>query len=274
MTQSNSLVLGGVNGVNGVTAETNVGIGVTAPDRQLTVEGSQALGRFRRFTSSGSSYSPAFLFERARGTQAAASDITAGDYLGKVQFRGRVGGNYPEYGAFAFVATDTSQNGRFAFFDRDLTTERVSILNMGKVGIGTSTPTEALQVIGNIKVSGSILYGSSADDEIPDYVFEPGYKLMTVEELGSFINKEKHLPKIPSAAEIKEKGLNLTEIQMRLLEKIEELTLYIVNQEKTINLKDAKIATQDAEIAALKSQNSNLDVRLAAVEQLLKKENR
>jgi len=47
--QSNSLVLGGVNGVNGATAETNVGIGVTNPDRQLTVEGTQALGRFRRF---------------------------------------------------------------------------------------------------------------------------------------------------------------------------------------------------------------------------------
>jgi len=96
--------------------------------------------------------------------------------------------------------------------------------------------------------------------------------------LENYVATEKHLPKIPSAMEMKEKGVNLSDFQMRLLEKVEELTLYIVQQEKTINLKDAKIATQDAEIAALNarlaaqdSQNSNLDARLAAVEQLLKK---
>jgi hypothetical protein len=75
VTQSNSLVLGGVNGVNFATAETNVGIGVTNPDRQLTVEGTQALGRFRRYNGTADPFTatltPAFLFERARPTQAA-----------------------------------------------------------------------------------------------------------------------------------------------------------------------------------------------------------
>ncbi len=277
VTQSNSLVLGGVKGINNATAEINVGIGVTNPDRQLTVEGSQALGRFRRFNDTTSGHAPAFLFERARGTQAQATDISAGDTLGKVQFRGRVAGNYPEYGVFAFIATDTNQSGRYAFFDSDLATERVSILNTGNVGIGTTTPTERLQVVGNLKVSGQILYGS-AETEVPDYVFEAGYRLMPIDELQTFIAKEKHLPNVPASAEIKKDGLNLSEFQMKLLEKIEELTLYTVQQAKMIRDQRSAIAEhktalerKDTDVVALKTQNSALDARLAALEQMMER---
>jgi hypothetical protein len=281
VTRSNSLVLGGVNGFNGANAETNVGIGTTSPDRQLTVEGTQALGRFRRFYGTAdpftATYAPAFLFERARGTQAAPSDILAGDYLGKVQFAGRVGGSYPGYGALAFIASDTAQNGRFAFLDRDIATERVSILNTGNVGIGTTAPTERLHVVGNIRVTGTITYGAPETD-IPDYVFDPNYQLMTPEDLGKFVAHEKHLPNVPAASEVKEKGLNLSEFQMKLLEKIEELTIYTVQQAKTIQtqqitIKDHKNALErkDAEMAALKSQNSTLDARVAALEQMMER---
>jgi len=152
VTRSDSLVLGGVNGFNGATAETFVGIGTTSPDRQLVVEGSQAIGKFRRFNATAADFAPAFLFERARGTNTAPLDILPGDYLGKVQFRGRVTGNMPEYGALTFIASDTSQNGRFAFVDRDLITERMVVLNTGNVGIGTNAPTEALEVAGNLRV--------------------------------------------------------------------------------------------------------------------------
>jgi hypothetical protein len=272
VTRSNSLVLGGVNGVNSVTAETNVGIGVTNPDRQLTVEGSQALGRFRRFNDSGRGLGPALLFERARGTQAAALDISAGDVLGKVQFRGRVGGNYPEYGAIAFIATDNIQNGRFAFYDRDIATERVSILNTGNVGIGTTDPTERLHVVGNIRVTGTITYGAPAE-ALPDYVFEPGYQLMSMKQLRDFLAHEKHLPNIPSAAEIKDKGLNLAEFQMRLLEKTEELTLYTLRQEKTIQAQQTELERKDARISALESQIDSMrresNARFTALERLM-----
>ncbi|RPI28444.1 MAG: hypothetical protein EHM61_05070 [Acidobacteria bacterium] len=68
VSQSNSLVLGGVRGFNAVTTETLVGIGTTSPDRQLVVEGSQAIGKFRRYNDTTAGHAPAFLFERARGT--------------------------------------------------------------------------------------------------------------------------------------------------------------------------------------------------------------
>jgi trimeric autotransporter adhesin len=254
VSRSDSLVLGGVNGVNGAAAETNVGIGVTNPDRQLTVEGTQAIARFRRYYGTGEAFTrtfaPAFLFERARPTQWAPSDIIEGDYLGKVQFRGRVGGNLLEYGAIAFIASDTSQNGRFSFIDRDLTTERMSILNTGNVGINTIAPLERLHVVGNVRIDGDLIWTDSGA-AVPDYVFDPDYRLMGIEQLEQFIAGEKHLPNIPSAAEIKDKGLNMSDFQMKLLEKIEELTLYTVRQAKTIALKDADIADLGARIAAL-----------------------
>jgi trimeric autotransporter adhesin len=260
VTQSDSIVLGSINGVNGATADAKVGIGTTNPDRQLVVEGEQALIRFRRYYATAI-HSPALLMEHARGTRAAPEDIMPGDYLGKVQFRGRVDGNYPEYGLFAFVAGDKSQNGRFSFIDKEYN-EKVSIMTTGNMGIGTTNPTERLHVVGNFKVTGNIFYG--ALEEVPDYVFEPGYNLMPIKELENFLATEKHLPNIPSAAEIKQKNLNLGRFQMKLLEKIEELTLYVVNQEKVINQKDA-------ELSVLKSQNCNLDRRLSALEQFLSK---
>jgi hypothetical protein len=99
---------------------------------------------------------------------------------------------------------------------------------------------------------------------VPDYVFDPGYKLRDIDELERYIAEERHLPDIPSAMEIKDKGLNISEFQLKLLEKIEELTLYTVQQAKAIALKDT-------EIASLKSQNSSLDSRLEALERMMER---
>ncbi|MFA5463747.1 MAG: hypothetical protein WC265_06695 [Dysgonamonadaceae bacterium] len=67
-----------------------------------------------------------------------------------------------------------------------------------------------------------------------DYVFYEDYKLMSLSELEKFINTNKHLPEIPSEKEVKENGINLGEMQGKLLLKIEELTLYIIEQEKQL----------------------------------------
>jgi len=263
VSRSNSLVLGGVNGINGATAETFVGIGTPSPDRQLVVEGSQAIGKFRRFSENGPDFAPAFLFERARGTNTSAVDMLPGDYLGKVQFRGRVSGNMIEYGALAFIASDTSQNGRFSFVDRDLLTERMVVLNSGNVGIGTNAPTERLDVAGNLRVRGGIVYGAPAVP-VPDYVFAPAYQLMPLSELELYVTSQKHLPNIPSANEIQANGLNLGEFQLKLLEKIEELTLYTVAQAKIIN-------EQKEETSALREKAASQEDRIKALEETVKR---
>ncbi len=68
----------------------------------------------------------------------------------------------------------------------------------------------------------------------PDYVFSETYKLPTLSELKNFIQTNKHLPNIPSATEIEKNGLEVGDMQKRMMEKIEELTLYILQQQKEI----------------------------------------
>ena len=69
--------------------------------------------------------------------------------------------------------------------------------------------------------------------EIPDYVFEPDYYLMPIEDLETFIVLNKHLPGVPYNAETQDKGLNMGQMETALLEKVEELTLYIIEQKQT-----------------------------------------
>ena len=130
----------------------------------------------------------------------------------------------------------------------------------GSVGVGTQAPSSKLHVNGgDIRVSGGSFIDDGTTLNVPDYVFEPDYKLMPLQELREFVSRERHLPNVPSTTDIKEQGLNLSQLQMRLLEKIEELTLYTLTQHE-------QIQTQQARIAELQSENAKLDTRLAALE--------
>jgi len=66
----------------------------------------------------------------------------------------------------------------------------------------------------------------------PDYVFERNYKLPTLEEIKFYIDRNKHLPEVPSASEMEKNGIPLGEMNMLLLKKVEELTLYVIEQNK------------------------------------------
>jgi hypothetical protein len=110
---------------------------------------------------------------------------------------------------------------------------RMTIAAAGNVGIGTRNPSDKLEVSGgNIRVTG----GDFIDDNVAvkDYVFEKDYSLMSMHELRAFVSREKHLPNVPNADDIEKDGLNVSEFQMTLLEKIEELTLYTLQQQKQI----------------------------------------
>ncbi|MBW0177579.1 hypothetical protein [Sediminibacterium sp.] len=116
-------------------------------------------------------------------------------------------------------------------------TEQMRIMSSGNVGIGTTTPTEKLSVNGNVRAKKIIVSQSGW----PDYVFDPAYKLKPLSELSAFIQQYKHLPDMPSAKEVDEKGISVGDNQALLLKKIEELTLYIMQQETRIKELEKKI---------------------------------
>jgi hypothetical protein len=79
--------------------------------------------------------------------------------------------------------------------------------------------------------------------EVPDYVFDASkYHLTGLDRVEQFIKDEGHLPEIPAAAEMKENGMDLAEMNLRLLKKVEELTLYAIDQDKRIRGLETKLA--------------------------------
>ncbi|MCC8145412.1 MAG: hypothetical protein LIO93_03015 [Bacteroidales bacterium] len=128
-------------------------------------------------------------------------------------------------------------------------TTRMTILNSnGNVGIGTATPIHALDVKGNIRATAVHVVPIT---DFPDYVFNEDYNLKTLSEVNDFIGKNGHLPEIPSAAEVKENGVNMTDLQIKLLKKIEELTLYVIEQEKNSEKQQAEIKSLHSKIEEL-----------------------
>jgi len=161
-------------------------------------------------------------------------------------------------------------------------TVRMVILNGGNVGVGVSSPTNRLHVSPGavaadslmLKIVGTGAYGkvkATTDGfgfnenivvdgdvvadaivindwtiEAPDYVFEPGYKLCPLAEVERYVQATKHLPEMPSGVDLKKGGVDLADLNMALLKKVEELTLYAIAQDKRIAVLESVLRTQGA----------------------------
>ena len=146
------------------------------------------------------------------------------------------------FGVRLYTGTDTGVNGLLiqtanpttSLQNLNYTTKMVVNLN-GDVGIGTTNPDSKLTVAGNIhaqEVKVTVNAGA-------DFVFESDYNLPPLDSINKFIKENKHLPEIPSAEVMKKEGLNLSEMNIKLLQKMEEMTLYMIEQNKQIiNLKN------------------------------------
>ena len=157
----------------------------------------------------------------------------------------------------------TGVNNSIRFFSGPTTpAERVIIDYLGNVGIGTTSPNSnaKLDVNGNIFTNGKIAIGTTDMTKIdtnllavngtaifkrakvkaysiwPDYVFEDNYNLPSLKYLANYIKLNKHLPDMPSAADVAENGIDLGDNQALLLKKVEELTLLIIELDKKLEL--------------------------------------
>lgn len=131
--------------------------------------------------------------------------------------------------------------------------ERLRVDAQGRVFIGTTgfpsnPPSNPLLGVEGFIVSKGLRVSQS---NWPDYVFEQGYRLMPLSELDSFIRKNKHLPDVPSVAVVNQEGISVGDQQALLLRKVEELTLYLLEQNR-------KIAALEAENAKLKTKVDQL----------------
>jgi len=157
------------------------------------------------------------------------------------------------------------------------------IIDNGNVGIGENSPSAKLDVAGKIEaeeievtlasmqdlnLNGTLAANNityTANGQTADHVFEENYNLRSLEEIEAFILENKHLPDVPSAAEMEEEGVNLAEMNKLLLQKVEELTLHLIEKDKEI---DKLKIEQKAEMYSRKEMAE----RLIEIEKLLKKQ--
>ncbi len=150
------------------------------------------------------------------------------------------------------IGTTSYPNGDLVFRQWDVTNQNWTTWRKiiiedenGKLGIGKSNPTAKLHVNGNIiaeEIKVENVTGA-------DFVFTPDYILMPLQEIEAFVKQNHHLPEVPSAAEMEANGVELGKMNMLLLQKIEELTLLMIQQQKQIEQQNIKTEKQDAIIS-------------------------
>jgi len=122
--------------------------------------------------------------------------------------------------------------------------------NNGNIGIGTSVAHDAKLAVNGTVLAQEVTVDSNPADW-PDYVFAKTYGLRSLTEVKSYIDKNQHLPELPSAEEVQKDGLKLGEMNKLLTKKVEELTLYMIDKDKQVKDLNSKLTAQQAEINKL-----------------------
>jgi hypothetical protein len=212
----------------------NVGIGTVEPSATLEVMGTAKFGgQGGNLDVSGNP--AAYQNLVGTGKMLIGWNRTAGQ--GETDFIANEGGG--GQGGFAFYSYNNASQEK----------QLLRILGNGDIGIGTSTPREKLSVNGNIRAREVKVEAANW----PDYVFEEGYNLGTLKGLESYIKTNKHLPGMPTTKEIANNGLALGEMVRLQQEKIEELTLHLIEKDKELIQEKSKNQLQDERIARLEA---------------------
>ncbi|OFX42478.1 MAG: hypothetical protein A2046_09020 [Bacteroidetes bacterium GWA2_30_7] len=145
------------------------------------------------------------------------------------------------------IGTD---NKGHIYYNETSPQESMTFLNNGNVGIGTPTPDEKLQVKGNIKACKVIV--ANPGGGWCDYVFDDKYKLPSLFDVEQYVKQHKHLPDVPSEKEVTENGIDVGQMNTILLKKIEELTLYSIEQQKQLEKQQLQISSLINDVEKIK----------------------
>ena len=137
------------------------------------------------------------------------------------------------------VNVDVNNNSQVDKFKVLYGNEKREVLSAGKDDVIISTKLVTKNDISTKNIAAEDIVANRIVLNVgsfPDYVFADEYRLMPLEEVASYIKKNKHLPNMPSEAEVVAKGMNVAQINTILVEKVEELTLHTIKQEEKINM--------------------------------------
>ncbi|TKC05244.1 hypothetical protein [Pedobacter frigoris] len=224
---SNSWGFGFTNSTNAsipfhISSDDFIGLGTTTPTAKLDVNGNTIVRGSIISSLSDPNIGGSIQIQNPAKTAAGAANNwqifnMTGSYGNSLQFWA-----YDNLGC-------TDPNG--------LCASRLTLMDNGNVGIGTSSPNEKLAVNGKIRAKEIKVENANW----PDYVFAPSYKVPTLQETEKHIKEKGHLPGIPSASEVKANGVDLGDMNAKLLQKIEELTLHLIEKGKKDNEQQLKI---------------------------------
>jgi len=200
----------------------NVGIGTSSPNEKLEIEGNLRISNGENCSIFPTGHSLTF-----GGRQ---------DYA-HVSYIFRPSWGTPSSTYSNFQLQNATNNGVFTTAVMLTTDGGSSYINSGNVGIGTSNPAYKLDVLGTIRAK-EVLVNL---DGGADFVFEKGYKLLPIEHVANYVQENKHLPDIPSANDMVKNGVSMGDMQVKLLQKVEELTLYAIQQNKKIETLEKRI---------------------------------
>lgn len=151
-------------------------------------------------------------------------------------------------GARWFRFTNNTLDNNFKLHSHEV--DNIMVVNRvnGNIGIGTSLTVNnpnGYKLAVNGTIGAKEVKVENTSTTWPDYVFKKDYKLMPLNELETYLDQNSHLPDVPSASEVEKNGINLGEMDAALLKKVEELTLYMIEQEKRIKALEAQLAEKN-----------------------------
>ncbi len=219
-----------------ILTDGKVGIGTMTPTQALDVAGTvNATGlslsgvavTSSQWTTSGSN-----IYYNVAGSVGVGTTTPSASY--KLDVNGALNATSLSVGGAPYVATQWTTSGSNIYYNV-----------AGNVGIGSANPSSKLTVNGTV-------YAKEVKVDLsvpgPDYVFDKNYKLLSLEEIKAYVDANKHLPEVPSAAEMEKNGINLSEMNMLLLKKVEELTLHLIDSEERLKKMETCLSKMQASI--------------------------
>ena len=201
---------GQTQGLLTVQGNGNIGIGTTNPGTKLDVMGISASGKID-YTIGDSSWQ---LVRKDR-----VDGVSAVSPTGSFDWYTRPNGGFRSSFKYMLGVTDNGYGQ---------TQGLLTVQGNGNIGIGTTSPQSKLAVNGTITTKEVKV----TETGWSDFVFEDNYALPSLDKVESFIKENKHLPDIPSAKQVEEEGLSMAEMMAKQMQKIEELTLYVIELKK------------------------------------------